>query len=759
MRTDWMKRFDARFWSVDFPRPMMAAVTTTAPDALRVDAVFYGAGDLAGLIWASEDKYDHPLLAYETSRDYRGCVLSFQWRSGGVLPLDAVYGPVLTIEGRDAGGRARTWYVRLWNYAVGTGPDARVTLDFDALDGGFSLPGDRIWAGDIDRMFVSLVPAGYTGALSPLPSPVEGWAEMSSIACDGAGSVLRIGDAFLPEHGLRIAGGYDDSYNLTPARLLRMVHALGYRDRIDHYVGMSHYFTLAYYAGSGAWLAGEAGAPLNVACVAWHRDWLARAGALGFETVLSLSYELFDAHAPAAWKQRAGDGSAARTGYTPPSTLLSPANAQAMGWLQGVARAFAGLAMAAGQRVHFQVGEPWWWVGPESAPCVYDASALAAYPGAVAERVRDVRVVLSAEQKAYFDWAGGVLGASTLALRDAVRGVATDAEVSLLFFSPQVLDANADTLARLNLPAAWARPAFDALQLEDYDFVTAGNDGAATRARALVDAKLSYPLLGQDYFAGFATVAGDAVQWARIVAAAVAARKRGVRDVFVWALPQVARDGFTIFRIGDAMQSFDDVRFPLAIGAGASVAPAFFTQIVTSASGYEQRNAQWASARLRFDAGLGVRSEEDLGTLIAFFRARRGSAAAFRFCDPIDCSSAGMADAPGPMDQALGVGDGLRTEFALVKAYDELGPTRRITRPQAASVQVGVGGVEQTGGWSLGPMGRVLFAAAPSAGAAVSAGYWFDVPVRFEADTLEISLAAFREGVVPSAPLLEVKEG
>src|SRR3954464_10181125 len=81
----FVKRFDPRFWTVNFPRPMMAAATTTAPDALRVDAVFYRKSDLAGLIWEAEDRHDHPLLAYETARDFRLCRLSFRWRSEGLM--------------------------------------------------------------------------------------------------------------------------------------------------------------------------------------------------------------------------------------------------------------------------------------------------------------------------------------------------------------------------------------------------------------------------------------------------------------------------------------------------------------------------------------------------------------------------------------------------------------------------------------------------------------------------------------------------
>jgi hypothetical protein len=165
-----LKRFDARYWSVNFPRPMMAGVTTTGPHSLRVDAVFYNRSDLAGLIWEAEDAHDHPLLRYETARDFRACTLRFRWRSGGVKPLDALHGPTLTIEGRDTAGAPRAWYVRLWNYAEGTPEDAVVEIDFGAVDGGFLLPGeaDPVWAGDVDRMFVSLVAPDFDGSAAPL---------------------------------------------------------------------------------------------------------------------------------------------------------------------------------------------------------------------------------------------------------------------------------------------------------------------------------------------------------------------------------------------------------------------------------------------------------------------------------------------------------------------------------------------------------------------------------------------------------------
>lgn len=174
-RSDFIQRFDPRFWTVNFPRPMMAAITTTAPDALRVDCVFYRKEDLVGIIWDSVDRLDHPLTAYETRRDYRGLSLSFRWRSGGVIALDGLDGPTLTIEGRDEQGQLRTWFVRLWNYATGSPADAQINLRFSELDGGFLLPfqADPVFAGDIDRMFVSMVAPAYDAAGGNLSAPTK----------------------------------------------------------------------------------------------------------------------------------------------------------------------------------------------------------------------------------------------------------------------------------------------------------------------------------------------------------------------------------------------------------------------------------------------------------------------------------------------------------------------------------------------------------------------------------------------------------
>jgi len=208
------------------------------------------------------------------------------------------------------------------------------------------------------------------------------------------------------------------------------------------------------------------------------------------------------------------------------------------------------------------------------------------------------------------------------------------------------------------------------------------------------------------------------------------------------------------------MQAFDDVLYPLRLGRDAAVIPEFSTSIAVTASGFERRNSLWSNARLRFDVGPGVRSEAELGELIAFFRARRGPARGFRMRDPSDHSSNGMTGTPTALDQHLGTGDGQRTEFALVKTYGsgEATQLRRITRPDFATLLVSLDGAVQAGNWTLDEGGVVAFDDPPAAGAVVRAGFLFDVPVRFAEDRLEVSGAAFAAGEAPSVPVVEIRE-
>jgi uncharacterized protein (TIGR02217 family) len=755
----WMQRFDPRFWTVDFPRPVTTCVVTKGPAALRVDAVLYDRSNLVGLIWESADRWDHPLLRYETKRDYRNTVLRFRWKSGGVNPLNAVYGPTLTIEGRDAGGQTRSWYVRLWNYASGSGNDAEVVLDFNALSGGFMLPSeaDPVWAGDIDRMFLSLTAPEYDGGAGLLAEPLLGWAEMLDIRVTGSGAVLALGDVMLPEQAAGISNGYDDMYHLTPERVARQVMALGYRGDVIHYVGMSHYMRLNPV--DGVLLAGAEGAVVNGPCAAWHRDMAAHFQKLGLGVIWSLSYELLNAYCPEDWKQRSEDGKPALTGWDPPSTLLSPAHAGAMAWLQRAAREFVAIGLEAGLPLRFQVGEPWWWIASGGKICGYDAATADALGEALVS-IGDVSGSLNAGQLAMLDGLGALLAISTAQLVEAAREAAGDEELVslLLVFLPTVLEPKTPEVRRANVPVGWASPAFDILQLEDYDWVTSARGAETAGARGAVVARLGYPVAEQHYLTGFVLRAEDRGQWSFIAKAEEDARRAGVARTFYWALPQVVRDGFISFDGEGEMQAFDAVDFPLAIGREAKVTTEFSTQIIASPSGHEQRSSEWAEARMQYDAGPGVRSEADVRAMAEFFRARRGAARAFRFRDPFDHSSAGGVGVPTPLDQRLGVGDGERLLFPLVKSYGagEAVQQRLIRLPVAGSVRLAVNGVEVSG-FTLDADGAVTLDSAPAAGVEVRAGFLFDVPVRFANDRLEVSRATYMAGEIASVPLIEVR--
>lgn len=208
------------------------------------------------------------------------------------------------------------------------------------------------------------------------------------------------------------------------------------------------------------------------------------------------------------------------------------------------------------------------------------------------------------------------------------------------------------------------------------------------------------------------------------------------------------------------MSAFHEIRFPDNISRGARGGPERRTQIVTLASGDEERNASWADSRRRYDVSYGIRRADDLAAVVAFFEARNGRLYGFRFKDWSDHRSGAPSQAVVPMDQPIGTGDGTTTVFQLVKQYRS-GPqgwTRTITKPVAGSVRIAVDGTERSTGWAVDPtIGRVTFTNAPAAGAVITAGFEFDVPVRFDSDAMDVTLDIERLGSITSIPLLEIR--
>ncbi len=207
--------------------------------------------------------------------------------------------------------------------------------------------------------------------------------------------------------------------------------------------------------------------------------------------------------------------------------------------------------------------------------------------------------------------------------------------------------------------------------------------------------------------------------------------------------------------------AFHEVRFPAALSLGATGGPERRTEIVTLANGFEERNSPWAHARRRYDAGVAMRSLDDLHEVLAFFEARQGQLHGFRWKDWADWKSCPPLQQVRFDDQQIGVGDGVTAEFALRKTYASGAQSyaRPIAKPVASTVRVGVQREElELGEFEVDPVaGLVRFAEPPDEGSAVLAGFEFDVPVRFDTGRIDISVASFRAGDVPGVPIVEVR--
>lgn len=205
---------------------------------------------------------------------------------------------------------------------------------------------------------------------------------------------------------------------------------------------------------------------------------------------------------------------------------------------------------------------------------------------------------------------------------------------------------------------------------------------------------------------------------------------------------------------------FDNVRFPTSISRGSTGTAERRTDVVTTASGREERNARWAHSKRSYNAGFGVKSLDDIQNVVAFFEERRGRLYAFRWKDFADFKSCAAAAVIAATDQIVGTGDGVTATFQLVKKYGTgtRNYLRQINAPVAGTVRVAVNGAVATQFTVNVLTGTITFngGSIPGSAAVITAGFEFDVPVRFDADAITINLAHFAGGEIPHIPLVEV---
>ncbi len=206
--------------------------------------------------------------------------------------------------------------------------------------------------------------------------------------------------------------------------------------------------------------------------------------------------------------------------------------------------------------------------------------------------------------------------------------------------------------------------------------------------------------------------------------------------------------------------AFDEVRFPDNISRGAKGGPQRRTRIVTLASGDEERNAVWANSRRVYDAAYGVRRADDLATVIAFFEARNGRLRGFRWKDWADYKSCLPSGVIAATDQMIGTGNGVTSAFQITKSYSSGSQNwkRTILKPVPGKVLIAANAIPLASGWTVDTTtGIITFSAPPATGVSITAGFEFDVPVRFDTDELPVTLDIERMGSIASIPLIEIR--
>ena len=197
------------------------------------------------------------------------------------------------------------------------------------------------------------------------------------------------------------------------------------------------------------------------------------------------------------------------------------------------------------------------------------------------------------------------------------------------------------------------------------------------------------------------------------------------------------------------MKAFIEERFPTDISIGMRGGPEFSTTISESASGHEYRNANWLDARNRYEISKSITNTEDLEKIFCFFRHTLGKAVGFRFKDHSDYIVT---------DQFLYEVDGSETSYQLFKNYKlgSLEYRRKITKPVKGTVKLSLSFPNQN--YSIDySTGEINFDKILPKGCKIYGNLEFDVPVRFNADHLQIINHHSKIYAIEHLELIEIK--
>lgn len=606
-------KLNPKYATCDFNFEAIGAVSVSPErqDEIVVAGNFRSKYDYIGVSWLSEDTWSHAHNKYPTSTDYTDVILSYDYHiEGSNAPMDSEQAaPVITIFTTSGS----EYYVRLWNYTVnrptddweegsGTlfpadrtpgnanGTTGHIVIDFNnlyagwrAFDDTYPVIGydeegnpitDTVWVPSSD--WVKINPSeikeimfGFNAVeydnLDPTPLADSYSFKVTMSNWTVTGDIYLGPDIQpLPPHLYRLCDGYDDSYNITPCRLIEEFYNLGFRKVINIYIGCSHF----YDKKSDGTPTPEEYEPyryviktdkmFNAAFELWWKDLLAWAKHYGFEEVIG-STSMESVNAPPGWWQRTADGQPGITLWTPTPHLISFCNEEVIAYYKKYVKAIADMQHNAGLPISVQLGEPWWWWREDldtDPPCFYDDATRQAHRNTLGYDIPEW-------YSAWEDFTGHEEtlqflrrknGEFAWILRDYIRSFYPASKFAVLFFPPSVLDVGRapKMMQMVNFPQEyWKNIAnnlyLDFFQIEDYDYLLFNQVTEHAGIYNFVWNYLQYQFHRTHYFAGFypseeileawPNVVTDGL-WDRINEAAI----DGINEEFesfIWAGPEI----------------------------------------------------------------------------------------------------------------------------------------------------------------------------------------------------------------------------
>lgn len=582
-----IERFEPKYWRVDGPQTM-SFTTTNYLDGFEVLFKSRTTSDLVGIIWDTENKKDHKLLSYETNPDYTGLKWSFNIELSPSMPLlnDEHKAATLTIKYIED-NQEKTAYVALFNYCdTPESRSAQVVLDFDNIKAGFyadqSFPVNRI-----TQMFFAGITSSYVGKkvigsdgmptaeeipIVPLVNQEEGFIRITNSQVTGSGAKLSAKKVLVPKHNLGMCTSFDDHYDLNPQRIVDNLIDLGYQGFINHYCGMSHYPEMAWDSSINKWqvpdtfVTGEN--VVNPCTLRWHQAYAKALNDAGFESVFSVSFEMYSMAGNEFWAQRDFNDQIGRTGYEPPSYFFSLCNQNALGYLHKAFKEFAETMVNGGCDVNMQIGEPWWWYNTATKmPCVYDYQTRVAFnadTGLYAPDLGDIYTAVTKTGTPYDEfklWLRNKLGQTCQNIRTMLKAEYPDAQVCPLIFFPSIRTHEYSLVTYINYPEDHYRyPNFDYIMTEAYDWILEARlDLTQQAVNEIPLQELNYPKDKVAYLVGFVPDSAIAYLynfddtkvyrppiWQRIIGDKVNNDSIGIKKQLVWAYPQVMFDSLSL---------------------------------------------------------------------------------------------------------------------------------------------------------------------------------------------------------------------